>query len=344
MEQLGIAIVGCGYWGMNYVRIFSELPDSRVVAACDRRPDQLERVRQRLPGVALTTNVEDTLALNQVDAVVVCTEASSHYEIVGDCLAAGRHVLVEKPMTTSVTAAEELTARASSGRLVLMVGHTFLYNAGIRKVRDYISHGDLGRIYYLYAQRTNLGPIRQDVNALWDLAPHDVSIFSYLLDAVPRWVSAVGARVLGNGRDDVGFISLGYQEGIIGHAHVSWADPHKVREVVVVGSDKRVVFNDLDAQAMVQVFEKGVKCAEPNGGGYGKHQLLMRDGDIVIPKIEVSEPLKNQSSHFLECITQGRRPLTDGTNGLEVVRVMEAADHSMHLGGAPVEIAQEKAL
>ncbi|TEU13178.1 MAG: Gfo/Idh/MocA family oxidoreductase [Anaerolineales bacterium] len=343
MEQIGIAVIGCGYWGWNYVRVFSELLDSRVVAVCDRRTDRLERVKRRFPGVELTTSVKATLALNEVDAVVVCTEATSHYQIVTDCLAAGRHVLVEKPMTTSVSAAEELIRRASARGVTLMVGHTFLYNAGVKKVKEYIARGDVGRVYYLYARRTNLGPIRDDVNALWDLAPHDVSIFNYLMDGGPHWVCAVGARVLGNGREDVGFVSLGYRDGIIGHVHVSWADPHKVREVVVVGSDKRIVFNDLDAQGMVRVFEKGVKPIEPDANGFGKHQLLIRDGDIIIPKLEVSEPLKNQSSHFLDCVSQGRRPLTDGANGLEVVRVMEAVDRSIRLGGSPVEVAQERA-
>ena len=344
MLQLGIAVIGCGHWGLNYVRVFTELADSRVVAVCDRQADRLQKVKPRFPGVALTTSVEDTLALNEVDAAVVCTEASSHYQIVKECLAAGRHVLVEKPMTTSVTAAQELIAQASSKGLTLMVGHTFLYNPGVRKVKDCVSRGDVGQVYYLYARRTNLGPIREDVNALWDLAPHDVSIFNYLLDAAPHWVCAVGARVLGNGHEDVGFISLGYRDGIVGHAHVSWADPHKVREVVVVGSDKRIVFNDLDAEGMVRVFEKGVKSIEPDGDGYGRHRLLMRDGDIIIPKLEVSEPLKNQSRHFLECVCQGRPPLTDGANGLEVVRVMEAVDCSIALGGAPVEVVCQEAL
>jgi len=344
MERVGIGIIGCGYWGMNYVRVFSELPNSRVVAVCDRRADRLDRVEQRFPGVALRTTVEGTLELGQVDAVVVCTEATSHYGIVSDCLAAGKHVLVEKPMTTSVIAAEELVAQASSAALTLMVGHTFLYNAGVRKVKDYVLRQELGQVYYLYARRTNLGPIRRDVNALWDLGPHDVSIFDYLMDDTPEWVCAVGARVLGNGREDVGFVSLGYRDGVVGHAHVSWADPHKVREVVVVGSDRRIVFNDLDAPGMVRVFEKGVKSVEPNGAGYGRHQLLMRDGDIIIPKLEVSEPLRNQCIHFLECIALGRRPLTDGENGLEVVRVMEAVDRSMELGGAPVEVVREMSL
>ena len=213
-NQLGIAILGCGYWGINYVRVFRELSESRIVVVCDRRTERLQQVGRRFPGVELTTEVEDALRLGGVDAAVVCTEATAHYGVARSCLAAGKHVLVEKPLTTTVAEAEELMALAESKGVTLMVGHTFLYNAGIRKVKTYVEQAKAGRVYYLYARRTNLGPIREDVNALWDLAPHDVSIFNYLLDSVPDWVSAVGTKVLRNSREDVGFISLGYQDGI----------------------------------------------------------------------------------------------------------------------------------
>jgi predicted dehydrogenase len=337
-DQLGIAIIGCGYWGINHVRVFSELPESRVVVVCDRRTDRLQEVGRRFPGVELTAEVDDALRLDGVDATVVCTEATSHYRVARRCLATGRHVLTEKPMTTAVAEAEELIALAESRGVTLMVGHTFLYNPGIRKVKTYIKQAEVGQVYYLYARRTNLGPIRKDVNALWDLAPHDVSIFNYLLDGVPEWVNAVGARILRNSREDVGFISLGYPDGIVGHVHVSWADPNKVREVVVVGSNKRIVFNDLSTLERVRVFEKGVAPAPSEASSYGEYHFLTRDGDIISPKIEVSEPLKNQCSHFLQCVTQGSCPLTDGREGLEVVRVMEAVDRSIERKGAPVEV------
>jgi predicted dehydrogenase len=288
--------------------------------------------------VELTTKIEDALQLSGVDAAVICTEASCHQSVAQRCLAAGKHVLVEKPMTTTVADAERLLTLAESKGLTLMVGHTFLYNPGIRKVKAYIERAEMGRIYYLYARRTNLGPIRQDVNALWDLAPHDVSIFNYLLDSVPEWVSAVGVKVLRNSRADVGFISLGYRDGIVGHAHVSWADPNKVREVVVVGSDKRIVFSDLNALEQVRVFEKGIAPGPAEAPSYGEYHFLMRDGDIVSPRVEVSEPLKNQCRHFAECVTQGSCPFTGGREGLEVVRVMEAVDRSVERRGVPVEV------
>jgi predicted dehydrogenase len=336
---VGFAIVGCGYWGVNYIRVLRELAGARVVAVCDQRIGRLREIESVYPDVRLTVDVHDALATPGVDAAVVCTEARSHTVVASACLDAGKHVLVEKPLATSAHEAEGLTELAASSGLVLMVGHTFLYNDGVRKVKEYIDEKRLGDIYYLYARRTNLGPIRHDVNAIWDLASHDVSICNYLLDSVPEWVSAVGARVLRNGREDVGFVSLSYPGGILAHLHASWADPNKVREVVVVGSESRVVFNDVDAVERVRVFEKGV-TAPANGTvpSFGEHQLLIRDGDIISPKLDVSEPLKVQSSHFLDCIAGAAKPLTNGRLGRDVVRVMEAIDRSMRNLGAPAVV------
>jgi len=336
-RPLRIAIVGYGYWGVNYVRVFNELPEARAVAVCDQRVERLQEVQRRFPEVSVTSRLEELLVQDGIDAVVVCTEAASHYSVARRCLAAGKHVLVEKPITTKVDEAEELAMFAESNGTVLMVGHTFIYNSAVRKVKEYISDGS-GHIYYLHACRTNLGPIRRDVNALWDLATHDIAIFNYLLDAVPDWVSAVGARVLKNGREDVGFISLGYDDRILGHIHVSWADPNKAREVVVVCSDKRIVFNDLSGLEQVRVFEKGICPLITEPLSYGEYRLQIRDGDILSPKIEVSEPLKNQCRHFLECIESGSQPLTSGWDGVNVVRVLKAMDRSVALHGARVEI------
>ena len=341
-RAMGVAIVGCGYWGSNYVRVFNELPHSRVIALCDSDPGRLRYMKRWFPEVQLTTEIETLLCQESVEAVIICTPASTHYEVAQRCLLSGKHVLVEKPITTTVSNATELIALAESQRLLLMVGHTFLYNPAVRKLKEYIMQGDAGRIYYLYARRTNMGPIRDDVNALWDLSPHDISIFNYILDGTPEWVSAVGAKVLRNGREDVGFVSLGYYPDIIAHIHVSWADAHKVREVVVVGSDRRMVFNDADPLERLRVFHKGVTVTEPEAPNFGEYQLSMRDGDIVSPKIEVSEPLKNQCIDFLECISSGSHPVSDGTIGREVVRVMEAIDFSMQHKGVPVPVEKHR--
>lgn len=337
-DTLGVAVIGCGYWGINYVRVFSELPQARVTAICDQRTDRLQEVGRRFPNIRLVTDVNQVLDLDGVDAVVISTPAATHYDLARQCLCADKHILLEKPITRTAPEAEELTQMADAKRLTLMVGHTFLYHPGIRKVKDYLQDGKIGQIYYLYARRTNMGPIRKDVSALWDLAPHDVSIFHYLLDSTPRWVSAVGAKILRNCREDVGFVTLGFDSGVIAHIHVSWADSYKVREVVVVGSDMRIVFNDFNAEQRVRVFERGVSIVEPEATSYGEFQLRMRDGDIISPKVAISEPLKNECSHFTECVTQGTRPLTDGWAGRDVVRVMEAIDRSIEHKGAQVEI------
>jgi predicted dehydrogenase len=338
-EQIGVGVVGCGYWGTNYVRLFGELPESRVLVACDAQPQRLQEVGRRFPGVILTTSIEQMLAVPGLSAVVVCTDATTHYRVARPCLEAGKHVLIEKPIATTAADAEGLSALADAEGLTLMVGHTFLYNAGIRRVRACIEQAEVGRIYYLYSARTNLGPIRRDVNALWDLAPHDVAIFNYLLDSAPEWVSAVGVRALESEREDVGFVSLGYPGGVVGHVHVSWADPNKVRELVVVGSDKRIAFNDLSPLEPVRIFEKSVSPLAEEVSSRGERRLLLRDGDVVSPRVEASEPLKNQCSHFLECIRWGSRPLSGGWEGRQVVQVMEAIDRSLKRQGAPVKVA-----
>jgi predicted dehydrogenase len=337
-EQIGVAIVGCGYWGVNYVRIMSELPNARVVAVCDQRSERLREVGRNYPEIELTRELDQVLAHDDVDAVIICTTAATHYSIASQCLAAGKHVLVEKPLTTIAGDADELIEMAEASHLTLMVGHTFIYNTAVQTMKRYLQQKDFGKLYYLYARRTNLGPIRTDVNAIWDLAPHDISIFNYLLDDKPGWVSAVGARVLGSTQEDVGFITLGYPNEVVGNIHVSWADPNKVRELALVGSNKRIVFDDLNAMERVKVFEKGVEPAQAESISYGEFQFQIRNGDIVSPYIEASEPLKNQCSHFLECVQYGRDPLTDGQAGLDVVQVLAAIDESIAQNGVPINV------
>jgi predicted dehydrogenase len=338
VESIGIGIIGCGYWGINYVRVFDELPGCRVLGVCDLSEDRLSRVRQRFPHVATYTDLS-ALLNEQTEAIVVATPSSTHYMLARQCLLSGKHVLVEKPFVTEgVAEGERLIALAKDRQRTLMVGHTFLYNPSVRVMKEYVDAGDCGEIYYLHATRTNLGPIRKDANALWDLIPHDLSIFGYLLGSQPLWVSAVATRLLRNSREDVGFVTLAYPNGVLGHIHASWADPDKVREVVLVGSKRRVVFNDLNTRESIRIFEKGISPSETDVDSFGEFRLLIRDGDIVSPKVEAGEPLKNQCAHFLECMANGSRPLSDGVNGLEVVRTLLAIDESVRRNGAPVEV------
>jgi predicted dehydrogenase len=284
--------------------------------------------------------LDSVLQLEDLDAVVISTGAKTHFDLASQCIRHGKHVLIEKPLTTDSSDAARLIELADIHGVKLMVGHTFLYNPAVSTVKAHMSKEEMGEIYYLYSRRTNLGPIRQDVNALWDLAPHDISIFNHLLDAKPQWVSAVGVKALQTHREDVGFVSVGYSGSVVGHIHVSWADPNKVRELVDVGSNRRIVFDDLNIMEQIRIFEKGISPILPELSGLGGFQYQTRDGDIVSPHIDLSEPLKNQCWHFINCIATDQRPLTDGQAGLDVVRTMVAIDRSIERHGAPVYIEE----
>jgi predicted dehydrogenase len=333
-----IGLIGFGYWGPNYARALNELPQVQLALICDSSGDRLAQVRQRYPGVATSSNPSEVFGRADIDAVVIATPASTHPQLVEEALRSGRHVLVEKPMALDAAGCDALTELAQSVNRVLMVGYTFLYNAGVRKMKECMAGDDFGQMYYLHATRTNLGPIRPDVNAIWDLAPHDVAIFNYLLDQQPQWVSAVGTRVLRSSREDIGFATLGYANGVLGNIHVSWADPNKVREVVAVGSRRRVVFNDLNDAERVRFFERGVSVGDAVAESFGEFKLLVRDGDIISPKIEPSEPLKNQCMDFVEAIANGRPPAAHGRFGLGVVRTLVAIEASMRSRGAAVAV------
>ena len=339
-----IALIGFGYWGPNYARVLNDLPGAELVVVCDSRPERLAVVRERHRAVQISGSIEEVFARDDIDAVAIATPASTHAGLVRAALDHGRHVLVEKPMALDVAACEALCDLAVSANRVLMVGYTFLYNAGVRKMKECMGPESFGQMYYLHATRTNLGPIRHDVNAVWDLAPHDIAIFNYLLDEEPVWVSAVGTRVLRTNRDDIAFATLGYRNDVVGNIHVSWADPNKVREVVAVGSRRRIVFNDLNDVERVRVFERGVSVDEAIADSYGEFKLLVRDGDIVSPKVEPSEPLKNQCADFIDAVRFGTAPLATGRFGLGVVRTLAAIDESMRSRGVAVEVAHAAAV
>jgi predicted dehydrogenase len=338
-HPLRVGLVGYGYWGRNYLRIFNELDDVDLAVVCDSHPARRAEAGRRQRGVTVTDSLDDLLATPGLAAVIVSTPAASHYEVARRCLDDGKHILVEKPLTTDVWSGELLVKAAEDAGLTMLVGHTFLYNDAVLRMKEIIDGGELGEIYCIYARRTNLGPIRNDVNALWDLGPHDVAVLNHLLGAQPMWVSAVGHRVLRRRLEDVGFVSLQYPGNILCHLHVSWTDPHKVRETVVVGSDGRAVFDDLNRVEPVRIFYKGVHAVyselEPVEPG---PQLVIRDGDIRSPNLIVAEPLKQEVRHFLDCVRDGTRPRTDGRFGLAVVNVMAAIDASLAARGAPISV------
>lgn len=320
-DKIGIGVVGCGHWGPNYVRVLHEFGQVGRVWCCDAREERTEKIRKRFPGVQTCRDWRDMLAVKEVDAVVVATPASSHYEIIKASLEAGKDVLAEKPLTLNPAECMQLHEMATQRGRILMVAHTFLYNAGIRKVKELLDAGEVGRVYYINATRTHLGLLRDDVNVVWDLAPHDVAIFNYLLGSAPVHVDGIGACHLKAGREDVAFINLVYPDNVLANIHVSWEDSNKERTVRVVGSKGRIVFDDIDNLERVKIFRKGIAVSDEYNT-FGEFQLSLRDGDIVSPRCEMSEPLVAMCSHFLDCLAKRTQPLTDGRSGYEVVKVM----------------------
>ena len=332
--MVNVALIGYGYWGPNLARNLHQLPGCRLATCCDLDETRLEKVRALYPGLHTTTDLDAVLGDAEIDGVVIATPARSHYALVGKALASGKHVLVEKPIAMSSVETEELIELAERHGRVLMVGHTFEYNPAVLKIKSVVDSGAIGEVYYMYSTRVNLGRVQQDLNALWSIAPHDISIMNFLLDSMPVEVSARGAKYLSGKVEDVVFANLQYPNGVIAHIHASWLDPSKVRKMTIVGSRQMIVYDDIDPEGKVRLYDKGATLV--NGTHvYGEFQYKLRSGDIYIPRIEMSEPLQNEVSHFVECITSGAQPRTDGRNGLRVVRVLEAAERSAARAGAP---------
>jgi predicted dehydrogenase len=325
-----VGVVGCGYWGAKHLRVLRCLPAVRDVVAVDPLPERRAQLARSAPGVTAFADLES--ALPHVDAVVIATPPTGHSALALQALIAGRHVLVEKPMTTSTASARRLIEEAAARELTLMVGHTFEYNAAVWKLRELIGSGELGEVYHVETARLNLGIYQADVNVVWDLAPHDISILNYLLQSVPRSVHTWAARCARFCQEDVGHLLLGYDDPAVrAQVHVSWLDPCKVRRVTVVGSRKMAVYDDLADQEWLRVYDKGpavVPPADPSGC-----PTSYRDGGVCAPRFPMREPLHVQDEHFVECVLTGRRPRTDGESGLAVVRVLEAAAQSMQRGG-----------
>ena len=330
-----VALFGFGYWGPNLARNLHLRLGRDWVVCVDPDPARLAEVAHRYPWVRTGRDADEVLAEEAVDAVVIASPARTHGELAARALAAGKHVLVEKPLALSTAAAVAVAEQADATGLVLLVGHTFEYNPAVTKMRALLRAGELGELYYLHSQRVNLGRIQRDINALWSIGPHDVSIANFLIGAAPRWVSARGARYLHTELEDVVFATLGYDGGVLAHLHVSWLDPSKVRRTTVVGSRRMVVFDDLDSEAKLRVYDKG---ADPVLGGYGEYQFRLRTGDIHVPRTELTEPLALELDHFLECCAGGTRPRSDGWSGTRVVAALEAAQQSLDKGGQQVEV------
>jgi len=340
---IGTAVVGVGCWVPNLVRNLASTADCDLLMVCDRDAGRRDAVGRQYPGVQLTDSVDDVLNDSRIDAVVVSTPADTHYELALRVLESGRSVFVEKPLARTSKECERLIEEADKRGVQLMVGHTFEYNAAVEYVENLIEARELGQVYYIYSQRLNLGVVRHDVNALWNLAPHDISIALRWLKRDPVRVAARGYTYLQAGVEDVVYVDLEFADGVAVHIHVSWLDPGKVRRMTVVGSRKMVVYDDASTEGKIQVFDKGIDREQLDDSlgefdSFGKFQLTQRAGDVLIPKIDFVEPLKRECSHFVESVLSGKRPRTDGHNGLKVVRILEAATRSLQGGGVAIEL------
>ena len=336
-DPIGIAVVGTGDWGANLVRNFAALPGARLAALCDSDAQRLARTAAQHPGARALAHVDEIAAAPEIQGVVVSASAVNHYPLARTLLEAGKDVYVEKPLALQVADAEELVRLAAQRGRILMVGHLLIHHPGVRYLKGMVDRGDLGELYYIYSQRVNLGKVRRDESALWSFAPHDLSVILHLLGMEPIDVVARGSAFLQGRVEDVVFVDLRFPGGKLAHVHVSWLDPHKLRKFTVVGSQKMVVFDDMEASEKIRVYDKGVDRAG-QVVSYGD-ALTVRSGDIVIPRISLQEPLRIECQHFVDCIRERRTPITDGQDGLRVVRVLAAAQASLDAGGAPVPVA-----
>lgn len=341
-EKIVVNCIGLGHWGPNLVRNFISHPEVAVGAVCDVSEERLALVENNIPGISrLSTDPAATAADPAADAVVIATPVESHFELAQAALAAGKHVLVEKPLCDSLAEGEKLVALAQEQGVHLSVGHVFLFNNGVRGVRNLIRSGELGRIRYVYSNRTNLGPFRSDVNAFWDLASHDLSILNHWLDAEPVSVTARGECYLSDDVEDVVLASYAYPGQVMASVHASWLNPRKVREITVVGEHKMVVWSDMDLNEPIRIYNKsvGVERAPVYSDSFGSFRMQVHTGDVVIPHIAGAEPLASECGHFVDCIRGRCTPVNDGTGALAVLRALEAADRSMRSNSIIVPVS-----
>jgi predicted dehydrogenase len=333
--MIRIGVIGYGYWGPQIVRNFHGAADCEVAVVCDRSPKALSRVKQAYPGVHVTSDPCEVLTATDVDAVAVVTPVWTHFELAKAALENGKHVFVEKPFTSTVAQAEQLVDLAIEKNLQIMVDHTFLFTGAVKKIRQLVEEGALGNLYYYDSTRVNLGLFQHDVNVIWDLAPHDLSIVDHLFNATPEAVVATGQNHL-NGLEDLAYITIYYGNKMIAHINVNWLSPVKVRTTLIGGEKKMLVWNDLDADEKIKIYDKGVKM----NNGQQVHELLVsyRSGDMYAPKIEHTEALAEEAKYFVDCVSHNVRPMNDGVAGLRVVTMLEAAEKSLKDRGRPVTV------
>jgi predicted dehydrogenase len=333
--MIRVGIIGYGYWGPRIARNFNSANGCEVAVICDKSPETLRRAKQAFPGIAVTSEVSDVMSAPDIDAVAVITPVWTHFGLAKAALENGKHVFVEKPFTATAAQAEELIELAIRKNLKIMVDHTFLFTGAVKKIRQLIDEGTLGKLYYYDSTRVNLGLFQHDVNVIWDLAPHDLSIMDYLIQAKPTAVIATGQKHL-NGHEDIAYITIYFGDSMIAHLNVNWLSPVKVRSTLLGGEKKMVLWNDVEADEKVKVYDKGVDISN----GQSVYDLLVsyRSGDMWAPKIEQAEALATEAKYFVDCIEQDITPFNDGAAGLRVVKLLEAADRSLQERGAAIQL------
>ncbi len=337
--MISIGVIGAGHWGPNHIRIFNQGTSSRVLMCADLDEKRLASIKALYPSIETVKDYKQLLNNPAIDAVVVAVPTNFHYKLTEEALKAGKHVLCEKPLAMTAQECLSLGELAKANKRQLMVGHIFVFNQGVVKLREYIKTSELGTVHYAHSERTNLGPFRYDVNALWDLAPHDISIFNYLFDSAPVSVSARGHKCLGGKLEDLAFATLDYPNNIMVNVHVSWLDPKKVRQITVVGDKKMVAWDDLDIEGPIKLYDKHVEKTNVYYETYGEFQLLSREGSIMIPKIGFNEPLKAQAQYFCECVEKNQEPaIASADKAADVVRTLSAIQESMNRKGELVKV------
>jgi predicted dehydrogenase len=344
--MIRIGVIGYGYWGPNIVRNLSSLDGCEVAAVSDKNPTALARVTKAYPGVCVTTDADELLTSPKIDAIAVVTPVSSHFELAKAALLNGKHVFIEKPFTATVDEAETLIELALRRRLTIMVDHTFLFTGAVRKIRELVDEGVLGDLYYYDSTRVNLGLFQHDVSVIWDLAPHDLAIMDFLIQKKPEAVSATGETHL-NSHVDVAFITVYFPGNTIAHINVNWLSPVKVRTTLIGGEKKMLVWNDVEPDEKIKIYDKGVhmtrghrRAADPLREVAGIHELLVsyRSGDMWAPRVDQAEALKLELTHFIDCVTRSQTPINDGEAGARVVRILEAADRSLRERGKAIAL------
>jgi len=339
MNTMNVAVVGYGYWGPNLVRNFSWLQDTHVKYVCDLDQRRLEKVHALFPNVEITTTeYQKILADASVEAVAIATPVKTHYPLAKAALEAGKHVLIEKPMTDRSEDAADLNRLAADVGRIIMVDHTFLYTGAVKKIKELVDSGQIGEIYYFDSVRVNLGLFQNDVNVIWDLAPHDLSIMKYIIHKTPVSVSAHGVSHVKNNLENIAYLSVSYQDSTIAHFHVNWLSPIKVRQILIGGSEKMIVYNDMENTEKIKVYDSGVKLNTGDKDAIYNALIQYRTGDMYAPKLDQTEALKTECRHFIDCIRQNRSPISDGVFGLEVVRILEAAQRSIRQQGKNIAL------